>query len=462
MRTTLNETTPLYCEEYRPQFHFTARSNWLNDPNGLVYYDGEYHMFFQHNPTGINWGNMHWGHAVSTDLIHWEELPIALSPDRLGTIFSGSGVVDWNNTTGFQTGSNPPIVLIYTAAGGDSPESEGQPYTQCIAYSNDRGRTWSKYEANPVLPHVVGQNRDPKVIWYEQRSCWIMCLYLDGEEFALFSSPNLKHWTRLQTIHLAGAGECPDFFPLTVEGDSNEKYWVFSAANGRYLVGEFNGREFKAKEGPFHMELGANFYAVQTYSDIPESDGRRIQIAWMAGGIYPGMPFNQQISIPSALTLRRLPEGLRLCRYPVREIEKLRKKAYHWSNLTLHAADHLLSTITGDLFEIELEVEEQASGEWGMRVRGAEISCSFDKRTISCLGRTTPCPTRDGKLQLCILVDRTSIEIFANGGQTALASCFTPASTDVGLQMLVGSTTVNILTLDVYELSSMWGCGVAA
>jgi len=452
----MNPFNEPYSEEYRPQFHFTAQSNWLNDPNGLVYYEGEYHLFFQHNPVGINWGNMHWGHAVSRDLIHWRELPVALSPDRLGTIFSGSAVVDWSNTTGFQTGEHPPLVAIYTAAGGDSPESEGQPYTQCLAYSNDRGRTWSKFEANPVLPHIVGQNRDPKVVWYAPQSCWIMSLFLDGEDFALFRSPNLKHWTRLQTIHLPGASECPDFFPLTVEDEPGQKYWIFSGANGCYLVGEFNGRGFTAIEGPICMELGANFYAVQTYSDIPVSDGRRVQIAWMAGGVYPRMPFNQQMSIPSTLTLKRLPEGLRLFRYPVREIELLRGEAHHWRDLNVQAGDDLLSSVAGDLFEILIEAEDQLSGTWGIRVRGREIRYSFDNHTLSCLGRTASLTPIDGKIKLHILVDRTSIEIFANGGQISMASCFAPSAAETGLELLTEGSPANIVSLDVYELRSSY------
>ena len=154
-----------YKETYRPQYHFTPKTNWTNDPNGLIYYKGEYHLFFQHNPTGINWGNMTWGHAVSPDLVHWKQLPHAIHPDELGTIFSGSGVVDWNNTGGFQTGDEAVLVAFYTSAGNHAPEKV--PFTQSIAYSNDRGRSWTKYEGNPVIEHIVASNRDPKVIWHE-------------------------------------------------------------------------------------------------------------------------------------------------------------------------------------------------------------------------------------------------------------------------------------------------------
>ena len=209
---TLVNDAAEYRESGRPQLHFTARTGWLNDPNGLVYFGGEYHLFFQHNPTGNNWGNMTWGHAVSTDLVTWRHLDNAISPDHLGTIYSGSAVIDHDNTAGFQTGAEAPIVAIYTAAGGSSPESDGQPFTQCLAYSNDRGRSWTKYARNPVLPHVVGENRDPKVIWYAPGQFWVMALFLDGESFALFTSPNLKRWTRTQTLAVPNSGECPDSF----------------------------------------------------------------------------------------------------------------------------------------------------------------------------------------------------------------------------------------------------------
>ena len=206
--------------------------NWTNDPNGLVFYKGEYHLFFQHNPNGIDWGNMTWGHAVSPDLVHWKQLANAIEPDRLGTIFSGSAVVDWDNTAGFQKGDEKTIVAIYTAAGGTSDQSKGQPFTQCIAYSNDRGRTWTKYDKNPVLKHIVGGNRDPKVVWHAPTRRWIMALFLDGNEFAFFSSPDLKTWTQLQRMTIPNCAECPDFFEMPVDGKPELKKWVWTAANG--------------------------------------------------------------------------------------------------------------------------------------------------------------------------------------------------------------------------------------
>jgi len=194
--------------------------NWTNDPNGLVYYKGEYHLFFQHNPTGINWGNMTWGHAVSKDLVHWAQLDNAIERDKLGTIFSGSAVVDWENTSGFGSADEKALVCIYTAAGGSSPESSGQPFTQCIAYSTD-GRKFTKYDKNPVLGNIIGGNRDPKVIWYAGEKKWVMALFIDGDTYAIFESKDLKSWTKLQDIKFPGHGEYPDFImQVTCEIDN--------------------------------------------------------------------------------------------------------------------------------------------------------------------------------------------------------------------------------------------------
>ena len=454
MHNSSENSAAVYQEAYRPQFHYTARQNWLNDPNGLVYDAGEYHLFYQYNPTGINWGNMHWGHAISRDLMHWEELPVALAPDRLGTVFSGSAVVDWPNTAGLQTGEAPALIALYTAAGGDSPESEGQPYTQCLASSNDHGRTWQKYADNPVLPHIVGQNRDPKVIWYAPLSHWVMCLFLDGEDFALFTSPNLMQWTRTQTLHLPGASECPDLFPLPVEGEPGEQHWVFMGANGLYLIGRFDGQQLSDWNGPFQIDYGANFYAVQTYSDIPPSDGRRIQVSWMAGGVYPEMPFSQQMSFPCALTLHRRPEGLRLSRNPVREIESLRGPAHRWQALTVHPGENPLAALTGDLFEIFVAVDVSDCRAWGLRIRGEEVRYSCGDQTLRCLGKTAPLVPVDGNIRLHILVDRSSIEVFANAGQVSMTSCFAPPPAETRLEFFAEGDSVRAALLEVYELQS--------
>lgn len=446
---------PIYRETYRPQFHFTPRVNWINDPNGLVFYKGEYHLYFQHNPSGINWGNMTWGHAVSPDLVHWQQLEHALLPDKMGTMFSGSAVVDWDNTAGFQTGDEKVIVAMYTAAGGTSPESKGQPFTQCIAYSNDRGRTFTKYDKNPVVKHIAAENRDPKVIWHPPTKQWIMALYLNGEDFAIFASPDLKSWTRLQDLKLPGCGECPDFFPMPVEGDAGTARWVFTAANGRYLVGGFDGRTYKPEGGVQRVDYGKNYYAVQTYSDIPESDGRRIQIAWMNGGQYPEMPFNQQMSIPCAMTLVRTPEGPRVFRMPVKEIEVLRVKEHKWADQALKPGENPLAGVKSDLLDIIAEFEPGDAREFGLRFRGEAIAYAVADKRISALTCAAPLEPEKGRVRLRVLIDRTSIEVFGNDGRVSLTSCFLPRG-KAPLEAYADGGTARIVSLAVHELRSAW------
>ncbi|WP_338784067.1 GH32 C-terminal domain-containing protein [Streptomyces sp. DG1A-41] len=254
--------TPPYTETYRPQFHFTPEKNWMNDPNGLVYYKGEYHLFYQYNPNGNSWGDMSWGHAVSRDLVHWKELPLALSHDDEEMVFSGSAVVDWNNTTGFGTEKNPPMVAIYTSA-----YKNGGKQAQSLAYSTDRGRTWTKYQGNPVIDIGSNNFRDPKVQWYAPTKSWLMTVSLSTEhKVQFYSSRNLKDWKLQSEFGPAGATggvwECPDLFPLAVDGDKNNIKWVLvvninpggiaGGSAAQYFIGDFDGRKFTAEDKGTH------------------------------------------------------------------------------------------------------------------------------------------------------------------------------------------------------------------
>jgi sucrose-6-phosphate hydrolase SacC (GH32 family) len=455
-------TTSLFHEVYRPLFHFTPRVNWINDPNGLVYYKGEYHLFYQYNPSvepsGPEGGYKIWGHAVGPDLAHWEILPHAILPDRLGSIWSGSGVVDWENTTGFQKGAEKPIVVIYTAAGGTSPESQGQPFTQCIAYSTDRGRTWTKYAGNPVLGHVVGENRDPKLVWYAPQRKWVMALYKEGNTYTFFSSPDLKAWTHLHDLEVPGCAECPDFFPMRVEGDPSapqdgQEHWVFTGANGHYLIGSFDGMRFTPEVGPLQVDFGANYYAVQTYSDAP--NGRRIQIAWMAGGKYPGMPFNQQLSFPCDMTLRRLDAGLRLCRQPVPEIATLHAEEHSFSHIQMQPGENPLADVQGELFDIRAELEVGTDGVFDFTLRGETVSYSAAAGQMVVMGKVAPVQPVDGRIRVHILVDRTSIEVFVNEGHVGFTSCCLPDPANRSLA-LNASSAVSVRSMKVYPLRSAW------
>lgn len=443
----------LYREKLRPQFHFSARRGWNNDPNGLVYYDGEYHLFFQHNPYGWNWGNMHWGHAVSRDLIHWRELPEALYPDSLGTMFSGSAVVDHQNTTGFQNGPEKPLVCIYTAAGGTSAESKGQPFTQCLAYSLDRGLTWTKYARNPVLPHIAGENRDPKVIWYAPDKKWIMALYLDGSDFALFASPDLKRWEKLCQVSMPGTSECPEFFEIPGAG-GQETRWIFYGGNGRYLIGRFDGKEFKSESGPHSLNFGNCFYASQTYNQNP--DGRRILVPWGQISL-PGMPFNQMMGLPVELNLRQTDAGLRLFAYPVSEHEKLRVKSHRFDPQPLSPGQNPLANLQGELFDIVAHFEPGEASEFGFVIRGVPVTYDVKKQELRCLDRKAALAPVHGRVGLRLLVDRASIDIFGNGGRLYMPMGVIPKDEDKSLAIFAKGGAVRLRELQVYELRSAWG-----
>jgi len=443
----------LYKERLRPQLHFTSRRGWNNDPNGMMYYDGEYHLFYQHNPFGWPWGNMTWGHAVSTDLVHWKELGDALHPDELGTMFSGSGVVDWNNTTGFQTGDEPPMICIYTNAGGTNPWSEGEPFTQGIAYSNDRGRTWTKYEGNPVQGHMNDGNRDPKVIWWEDTEEWVIVLYLRDGRLGFFTSPNLKRWefqSVLQSFH-----ECPELFQLALDGDENNKKWILYGGAGDYFVGEFDGKKYTPDGDEIRFHYGDCFYASQTFSDIPEEDGRRIQIAW-GQNPSPGMPFNQMMDFPVVLTLHSTDDGPRMFAYPVEEIEKLYGKEHQWKDIEIEPGDNPLSDIQGELFDIEVEFEVGDAEELGLVVRGVPVVYNVEDKRLVFGESRAPLRADDGKISLRCIVDRTSIEIFANNGRIYMPCRFRPQDNDKTLGVFAKGGQAKLTSLEVRELESIW------
>jgi fructan beta-fructosidase len=444
----------LYDETHRPQFHFTAQKNWINDPNGLVYYQGEYHLFFQHNPTSVLWGNMTWGHAISTDLVHWTQLEHALYPDDLGTIFSGSAVVDWHNTSGLQEGDEPPLIILYTSAGAHVPEPV--PFTQSLAYSNDRGRTWEKYEGNPVLGHIKGSNRDPKIVWHKETNQWLMALYLEGAEYVLYGSVNLREWQHLCDLELPGVSECPDLFELPIDGDLQNTRWVYWGANGGYLLGHFDGAVYVPETEVFCAEHGPNGYAAQTWSDVAAADGRRIQIAWMRGGKYPAMPFNQQMSFPVELTLRTTPAGVRLCREPVREIEALQKKMHYGESAELSPGKPLRPDVEGDLFDIRLQLEPGEVHVVGVQIRGNDLRYDAVAQRLSFLGKEVELEMRDGSISLHLLVDRTSLEVFAHDGEVSMSFCFLPEAADVPLVFYAEGGVAQLRALELHELCSAW------
>ena len=437
----------LYREPLRPQFHFSSRRGWNNDPNGLVFYKGEYHLFYQHNPYGWAWGNMHWGHAVSPDLVHWRELPIALYPDAHGTMFSGSAVVDWNNTAGFQTGKEKVLVCIFTAA--------GSPFTQGIAYSNDRGRTWTKYDGNPVLPHIAAENRDPKVIWHAPGKKWVMALYLDKDQYALFSSPNLKHWERLCDVAIPGTSECPEFFEIPLEGNPKDTRWVFYGGNGRYLVGRFDGRAFTPESGPHSLNSGNCFYASQTFNDIPPEDGRRILIPWGQMAT-PGMPFNQMLGLPVALTLCATGDGLRLRVNPVEELRALRTSRTVLKARPLAPGENPLASLKGELFDLSADILLNRAAEIHFVMRGVPVVYDAKAQELSCNKARAPLKPVNGCIRLRLLVDRTSIDVFGNDGALYMPMGVIVPRDNLSLEISAHGGDAGINSVEVHRLKSSW------
>jgi sucrose-6-phosphate hydrolase SacC (GH32 family) len=451
----------LYRERLRPQFHFSSRRGWNNDPNGLVFYRGEYHLFYQHNPYGWEWGNMHWGHAVSRDLVHWDELGYALAPDASGPMFSGSAVVDRNNTSGLGTEGRPPLILLYTAA--------GRPTVQCLAYSND-GRSFTKDRDNPVVPQITPGNRDPKVIWHEPSQRWVMVLYVglpdptrpaekgrpaQKHTIHFLTSPNLKEWTVRSQVE--GFYECPDFFELPVEGDATKKFWVLSAANSDYILGRFDGSEFIPETPILTGQRGSSFYAPQTFSDLP--DGRRVQIGW--GRMpSPGMPFNQMMCFPCTLTLHPTADGPRLRWWPVAEIARLHAREHTVSPLPQQLAPGAnplaAAGIGGELFDIEAEFEVDDATSVGLMVRGTEVAYDAGKRTLRCLGREAPLVPEGGRVRLRILSDRTSLEVFGDNGMIYMPMAVIPRDDDRSVAVFARGGTATLRALVVHELNPIW------
>jgi sucrose-6-phosphate hydrolase SacC (GH32 family) len=448
----------VYTEKLRPQLHFSSRRGWMNDPNGLVHYKGEYHLFYQHNAYTVNGGIISWGHAISTDLVHWEEQGDKIHTDEFGTIFSGSGVVDWNNTTGFQTGDEPPLVVIFSYSGevDAGPWSEGKPFTQGIAYSNDRGRTWTKYEGNPVQGRVRGHNRDPKVIWWEETQEWVIILWLDEGQMAFFRSEDLKHWD-LQSIFESGtANECAELFQLPVNGDEKNKKWIFYGGTGDYFIGDFDGSEFSPEGEMTRYSYGNCFYASQTFSDVPKEDGRRIQIGWGLNSA-PGMPFTQMSTFPVALTLHTTEDGLRMYPNPVEEIEELYIKEHEWTNVALPEDDTVPAPgIEGELFDIEAVFEVGDAKELGLSIRGEEIIYNAKEELLTFGELEAPLKTKEGSIRLRCIVDRTSIEIFANGGHIYMPCKFRPEDDEKTIAAFARGGEAEATSVKIRELESIW------
>ena len=446
------------AEEARPAYHFAPARNWMNDPNGLVYFEGEYHMFFQYNPYGDRWGHMSWGHAVSRDLVSWEELPVAI-PETDVMAFSGSAVIDWNNTSGFGRNGRPPMVAAYT---GYDPKTKNQ--SQYVAYSNDKGRTWTVH--GKVLDIGSTEFRDPKVFWHAPTQRWVMLAVKAVENrLAIYTSPDLKAWTHASDFGPAGGRgknwECPDLFELPVEGGRpGEKRWVLGinlgdsgiggGSGGQYFVGDFDGQRFMldpswGKE-PQWMDWGADFYAAVSWSDLPKTDPRRIWIGWANDWRYanaiPTYPSRGLMSLPRVVSLKKTDEGYRIAQAPVREVETLRTAHRGATDLELGEQPTALP-VEGGAVELDLDIDTGSAEQLqialtdglgyqtliGVTPRTNEV---FIDRTRSGPHfhdafpdrHTAPVDLRSGRVRLRVFVDQSIVELYVNDGRTTITDRF--------------------------------------
>ncbi len=438
----------LYSERNRPQFHFTTRRGWINDPNGLIFYEGEYHLFYQHNPYEREWENMHWGHAVSKDLIHWEELPDALYPDQLGTMFSGSAIIDYDNTGGFNKGNTPAMVAFYTA---DSPDKQ----VQCMAYSLDKGRTWTKYGRNPLIDSKAKWNskdtRDPKVFWYKPGKHWVLVLN-ERDGHSIYTSKNLKEWNF--ESHITGFWECPELFELPVDGDKNNTRWVMYGASGTYMIGRFDGKTFTPEAGKYYYTTGS-IYAAQTFSNIPNSDGRRIQIGW--GRIsHPGMPFNGMMLMPTELTLRKTKDGIRLFNTPVNEIEGLMGTPSNWNSLSSEKANEVMKPFySSDCLRIKTTFKLSHATNAGLNLFGQQlVNYDMNPNQVNGVFYSPEDPT-SMEITADIFIDKTSIEVFIDGGAYSYSMERRPhPGNKEGLHFW--GNNIEVKSLEIYPVSSIW------
>ncbi|GGF99170.1 hypothetical protein GCM10010912_49920 [Paenibacillus albidus] len=486
-----------YTEQFRPQFHLTPPAQWMNDPNGLVLYEGEYHFFYQHHPHSNVWGPMHWGHAVSRDLMHWEHLPVALEPDEHGHIFSGCCVVDWNDSTGLFEGSHG-LVALFTHA--DQHPETGQPrQRQSLAYSRDKGRSWSKYKGNPVLEESgLIDFRDPKVFWHQETDRWIMLLAA-GDHIRFYQSENLQEWEYSGEFGSRdgshdGVWECPDLFELPVEMSGGISKWVLIVSIGdhpsypegsrtQYFVGHFDGRSFVNEDSANSirwLDHGRDNYAGVTWSNSPDEDGRRLFIGWMSNWKYanltPTESWRGAMTLPRSLSLREQDGDIILIQTPVREATGLRKQTKELRGITLAPHTPFRTEVQDDLLEIEAEFEAGSSSEiiiklqysepnetligynsreqWLYIDRSASGLTSFHE-AFACRHGARLRPSQ-GRVKLHLFLDRSSIELFADDGSVVLTDLIFPEGTVRSIEFSTDSGEAVLTSLCIHSLDSIY------
>lgn len=465
-----------YREPYRPQVHYTPARNWMNDPNGLVWHDGEFHLFYQYNPDGDQWGDISWGHAVSPDLLHWEELGTAIPATAAEQVFSGSIVVDEHDSAGF---GKAAAVAVYTAR---HPETGRQ--AQCLAYSTDRGRTWTRYAGNPVLDIGSTEFRDPKVFWYAQGGHWIMVVALaEDRKIAFYASDDLKAWRPLSEFGPAGATggvwEVPDLFELPVEGGGGGSKWVlavslnpggpFGGSGVQYFVGGFDGVAFTPDDtSTTWADHGRDFYAAVSWNGAP--DGRRYWIGWMSNwddaASIGTRPWRGAMSLPRELSLVAAGGRVRLAQRPVAAVAGLRTgPAVRLGDLEVSGTESLPPLAHDGALEITAEFEPGTAARFGLRAGGAAFG--YDARTGELFVERGPreatpgrhggaAPAVDGRVRFTAFLDTCSVELFGDGGRTVVTDLVFPDPEGPALGLFAEDGTAVLRALAVQPLRSVW------
>lgn len=485
-------------EPWRPQFHYTPAANWMNDPNGLVWFEGEYHLFYQYNPLGDTWGHMSWGHAVSPDLLHWEELPVALAADDESMVFSGSIVVDAHNSAGFAAPGELALVAIYTGA----QRREGGVQNQQLAFSTDRGRSWTRYAGNPVLDLGLRDFRDPKVFWHAATARWVMAVVLpDRHQVSLYASDDLKRWEHLSDFGPAGATtgiwECPDLFPLAIDGDQNHIAWVLKVdvfaghigggSGAQVFIGHFDGvrftpdvrRDTTAPSPARWGDFGADFYAAVSWANLPATADGPVWIGWMSDHHYasqtPTAPWRGAMSVPRRLSLARRAGELVLLQNPIDALAQLRTQHLSWPATHLADAERPVELPWGDGKAIEIRAcfHAMAAREFGFKVRagrGEEVLVGFDRDAAAVFvdrsnagrspvshlmsGRRYAPATRDpgAPLTLRIFIDWSSVEVFIDDGEHTITEQIFPGADSDAVSVYALGGSVAIESIDVWQI----------
>ncbi len=476
--------TATYREQYRPQFHFSPQVNWTNDPNGLVYYKGKYHIFYQYNPYENKWGHMSWGHATSNDLVHWQHLPVALKEDKGIMIFSGSCVADVNNTTGFAKPGGPtPMVAMYT---GHTETNQSQQ----IAYSFNGGNTWKKYWHNPVLDLQKKDFRDPKVFWYAPKKYWVMAVVLPNEhKVQFYQSKNMLSWVLLSEFgpagDISGVWECPDLLQVPIANAGGRKKWVLTMSIStamQYFVGEFDGVKFSNESLPnkiYRPDFGPDYYAGISYNQLP-TGAKPVMIGWANNWQYandiPTSPWKSAMSLPRELTLKKENNEWLLFQQPAANIDKLKGDTLVDESVLVNAVK-MYDTKSTQL-EVLVEAQPAANGTCGVQLAAgnghyAEIGYDavaqklyvdrshtanqgFNKNFAKLSRYEAPLALKKGLLKLHIFFDNSIIEVFANDGEAVMTMQIFPDKTDNGIALFSNGGTSTFSNVKIWNMKSAW------